>query len=74
MKIEGKCDFCGATGDWEAGLFYVREEAKTRPLDWAAMLPLSRARLPEGCTFDPQKLEHYGVETTLACPNCFRGK
>lgn len=72
MRIEGQCDFCHSTGDWEAGLFSERKAAKTRPQDWAALFPYNKAKLPETCTFSPESLEKHGIETRLACPKCYR--
>jgi len=76
MRVEGTCEFCGESGDWEVGLFANRglnfRAVKDRPPSWAALFPWNRIRLPRTCTFVPSKLKAHGVTTRLACPNCVR--
>ena len=61
MRIEGQCDFCKGSGDWEAGLFRDKGAIKDRPMGWAALFPYNKSRLPEGCTFSPESLERHRI-------------
>ena len=72
MRIESTCDFCGKSGNWEAGLFDKQSDVKDRPKDWAAIFPANVKHMPKGSTFSPESLKQHRVETACACPDCAR--
>jgi len=74
MTLEGRCDFCKRYGCWKGGLYRKREEARSRPKDWAALFPWNVEKLPPDCNFSSTVLAEYGIETRFACPRCFRNK
>jgi len=36
--------------------------------------PETSKKMPSNCSFSPESLAKYGIETRFACPNCFRDK
>jgi len=74
MTIEGRCDFCKRYGCWKGGLYRKKEEARSRPKDWAALFPWNVEELPPDCNFSPESLREYAIEARFACPKCFRNK
>jgi hypothetical protein len=62
MRVEGTCDICGATGDWEAGIFDDPRAVPTRPPDWAAIYSDRRRRTA---------VTKWPV-VKVACPECER--